>query len=142
MTLTLPVSRPEETAKTAPDFGSPKARKAIAEALAFLSKEWGFSGSKIASLLRISPTTVNHWLREKKGPLGKPPFSPDQEAVMHLLAVHRSLDAMFSDSRNQVAWLTTKHPELEQAPIDLMKSSTVGLIFVRQYLDYVRGRGA
>lgn len=49
---------------------------------------------------------------------------------------------MFQDPVHQLAWLTHEHPELNGVPEEIMANGIDGLIFVRQYLDYVRGRGA
>jgi uncharacterized protein (DUF2384 family) len=64
-----------------------------------------------------------------------------REATSHFIAILRSLAAIFSNSKDRSAWIKTPHPELEHPPIELMCSFT-GLSQVRQYLDYVRGRGA
>jgi len=125
-----------------PRQGTEKAARAIWEALAFLAASWGFSGSEIARLIHSRPTTVNGWLANHRVPIGSPPFTPDHEALLHLLAIHRSLDAMFSTPKHQVAWLKTKHPDLGVIPLERIKQSMEGLIFIRQYLDYIRGRGA
>lgn len=122
--------------------GTKEAETATWEALNFLKSSWRFSGSEIARLIHSRPSTVNGWLSNKRVPIGKPPFLPEAEAVAHLLAIHRSLFAMFSNSENQVTWLKTKHPELGIAPLEKIKESMEGLIFIRRYLDYIRGRGA
>lgn len=98
------------------------------------------SGTDIAGILRLPPTTVNNWLSEGKVPMKE--VDPRGEAVLHLLAIHRSLEAMFRDPIDQRAWLTTMHPELKAPPLAVMKRTLESLIVVRRYLDYVRGRGA
>lgn len=85
---------------------------------------------------------MNTWLRSKRVPFGKPPYTPVEDAVLQLIAIHRSLSAMFSDPRDQTAWLETPHPELGIAPAAKIEQSTEGLVYVRQYLDCIRGRGA
>jgi Protein of unknown function (DUF2384) len=112
------------------------------EAMHYLQRRWDWNGSEIARALRVPISTVNFWLAHKRVPVGRPPFAPVAEAVLHLLAIHRSLEAMFSESANQRAWLETKHPELGFVPVQKMRESFSGLTFIRQYLDYVRGRGA
>lgn len=130
-----------ETVKI-PSHGSIDAERAVYEGLDYLKRSWGFNNSEVAGLLRVPPTTLAGWLQKERVPVGKPPFDPTIEAVIHLLAVHRSLGAMFAEAANQAAWLTTAHPALGLAPIELMRKSTEGLVFVRRYLDYARGRGA
>jgi len=115
---------------------------AVFEALDYLRQSWNMNGSKLAKLLHLPVNTMNHWLSRKKVPIGKPPFDAREEALLNLLAVHRSLHAMFSEPENQLAWLKTEHPGLGFVPLERMQESITGLLFVRQYLDYVRGRGA
>jgi hypothetical protein len=116
--------------------------EAVYDALNYMIHSWGYSHSKIAKLLRLPVSTVNTWLRSKRVPFGKPPYTPVEDAVLQLIAIHKSLSAMFSDPRDQTAWLETPHPELGTAPAAKIEQSTEGLVYVRQYLDYIRGRGA
>ena len=136
MELLLPTTK---HLKTAPNGSTDKA---VWEALDYLRSRLHWNGSKIAKALRVPVSTVNFWLAHKKVPVGHPPFAPVAEAVLHLLGIHRSLEAMFSEPTNQTAWLETKHPELGVVPLHKMQESFSGLSFIRQYLDYVRGRGA
>ncbi|MFA6093236.1 MAG: MbcA/ParS/Xre antitoxin family protein [Elusimicrobiota bacterium] len=115
---------------------------AVSEALAALRDAWDYAGQRIAQILHLSPTTVNGWLRNERVPLGHAPYAPDIQALLHLLAIHRSLHAMFSNPKHQVAWLEQKHPDFGMPPVDKIAESIEGLVLVRQYLDYARGRGA
>ncbi len=115
---------------------------AIVDGLNYLKTRLGWSGNKIANILHLPPNTVNNWLKNGYVPIGNGALHPDIQAIIHLLAIHRSLEAMFDDSTHQVAWLSTMHPELNAIPEKLMGNSIDGLIYLRQYLDYVRGRGA
>jgi hypothetical protein len=119
-----------------------KASEAIADGLLYLKNQWEWNGSQIARILHLSPTTINGWMRRKVVPISSNQITPEVEAVVHLLAIHRSLAAMFSESYHQLQWLGTSHPDLGIAPLDKMSESLAGLILVRQYLDFVRGRGA
>jgi hypothetical protein len=47
---------------------------------------------------------------------------------------------MFENPDHQRSWLSTLHPELNIIPEKLMSESIYGLIFIRQYLDYIRGQ--
>lgn len=120
------------------------AQKAVAKALEHLAKQWEISGTEIAQLLRVPPNTVNDWRAKGKVPLafGEDRLDPRAEVILHLLACQRSLESMFRNAEDQRAWLRTKHPDFNAAPIDIMKRSSESLFFVRGYLDYVRGRGA
>jgi len=118
------------------------ASAALADGLKFLKEQWKWNGSKIARVLHLSPTTVNAWLRNEEVPVSGATLSPEIEAVVHLIAIHRSLGAMFADPFHQREWLHTEHPDLGISPEEKMSQSMAELISLRQYLDYARGRGA
>lgn len=115
---------------------------AIVDGLQYLKIRLGWSGTKIANTLHLPPNTVNTWLKNGSVPITSAVLQPDIQAIIHLLAIHRSLEAMFENAVHQQTWLATFHPELNVIPEKLMSESIDGLIFIRQYLDYVRGRGA
>ncbi len=118
------------------------AGQAIVNGLEYLKSRLKWSGTKIANILHLPANTVNTWLKNKRVPVSHSALHPDIQVIIHLLAIHRSLEAMFDDPAHQRAWLSTMHPELNVVPEKLMGESIDGLIFIRQYLDYVRGRGA
>lgn len=123
-------------------FNAKLAGYALVDGLNYLKERLAWSGTKIAKVIHKPANVINTWLKNGTIPLSGPVLQPDIQAVVHLLAIHRSLEAMFEDSTHQQAWLTTLHPELNVIPENLMAESMEGLIFIRQYLDYVRGRGA
>jgi len=118
------------------------ASEALADGLKYLKAQWDWNGSKISRILHLSPTTINGWIRKGQVPVTGRNLSPEVEAVTHLLAIHRSLSTMFSEPFHQLEWLKTTHPDFGCAPLNRMGESMAGLILVRQYLDYARGRGA
>jgi hypothetical protein len=123
-------------------FDAELAGRAIVEGLQYLKSRLEWSGTKVAHVLHLPANTLNTWLKNGTVPLHSAVLQPDMQVVVHLLAIHRSLEAMFDDPAQQRAWLETLHPELKAIPEKLMGESISGLIYVRQYLDYVRGRGA
>lgn len=127
---------------TAQKFDPKIAGYAIIDGLNYLKNRLGWSGTKIAIILHLPANTVNTWLKNGSVPLQNTRLQPEIQAIIHLLAIHRSLEAMFDDPTHQSAWLSAIHPELNQTPEKLMSESIEGLIYVRHYLDYVRGRGA
>ncbi len=127
--------------RSSPGSSDPVAGKALAEALKFLQKEWGWHGKDLHPILRISVSTINSWLRQTYIPVAKP-LSLEAQAIINLIAIHKSLNAMFEQKADQLKWLNTPHPDMGISPKEKMASSMEGLIGVRQYLDYVRGRGA
>jgi len=124
-------------------FNPINAGRALVDGIHYLKNRLGWSGTKIAKILHLPANTVNTWLKNGCIPMSSSPLlHPDIQVIIHLLAIHRSLEAMFNDPAHQHAWLSTKHPELNIIPEKIMGESINGLIFIRQYLDYVRGRGA
>lgn len=123
-------------------FDPKTAGRAIVDGLEYLKNRLEWSGTKIANILHLPANTVNTWLKNGIVPINSPVLHPDIQAIIHLLAIHRSLEAMFENPAHQRAWLSTLHPELNVIPEKLMGESIDGLIFTRQYLDYIRGRGA
>lgn len=123
-------------------FDPKMAGQAIVDGLEYLKSRLEWSGSKVARVLHLPSNTVNTWLKNGVVPIHNASLQPDVQAVIHLLAIHRSLEAMFENPIHQRAWLVTMHPELGVIPEKLMSESIDGLIFIRQYLDYARGRGA
>lgn len=142
-------NEPKSIRETSPALDASSARfnpsiagRAIVDGLNYLKNRLDWSGTKIAATLHLPPNTVNTWLKNGSIPINNAVLHPDIQLIIHLLAIHRSLEAMFNDPIHQHAWLSTMHPELNAIPEKLMGESIEGLIFVRQYLDYVRGRGA
>ncbi|MEO8400355.1 MAG: MbcA/ParS/Xre antitoxin family protein [Gammaproteobacteria bacterium] len=123
-------------------FDPAVAGRAIVDGLHYLKNRLDWSGTKIATTLHLPSNTVNTWLKNGIIPIHNSVLQPDIQAIIHLLAIHRSLEAMFENPTHQCAWLSTFHPELNVIPEKLMSESIDGLIFIRQYLDYIRGRGA
>jgi hypothetical protein len=123
-------------------FNPSLANKALVDGLVYLKNRLEWSGSKIARVLHLPANTVNTWLKNGSVPINNANLQPDVQTVIHLLAIHRSLEAMFENPAHQRTWLTTRHPELDLVPEIIMAESIDGIIFIRQYLDYVRGRGA
>lgn len=123
-------------------FNPISAGQALVDGLLYFKVRLNWSGSKIANTLHLPANTVNTWLKNGIVPISNTLLQPDIQAIIHLLAIHRSLEAMFEDPSYQQLWLSTLHPELNVIPEQLMSESIDGLIYIRQYLDYARGRGA
>lgn len=133
---------PRLTDVVSPSFNPKIAGQAIVDGLEYFKTQLEWSGTKIANTLHLPANTLNTWLKNGRVPIHDSILSPDIQAIIHLLAIHRSLEAMFNNPLHQRAWLMTLHPELNSVPEKLMGESIVGLIFIRQYLDDARERGA
>lgn len=121
---------------------SSTAGKALAKAVNYLIKDLNWSNSEFAKLLHLKSRTINDWLKKGCIPVARGTQSPDIQAILHAVGIHRSLTAMFSDSKLKQEWINTKHPDFNDTPKNVIAESIDGLIFTRRYLDYVRGRGA
>jgi hypothetical protein len=121
---------------------SNQAKETLYKALGKIQERWNFQSRDMACFLHVSASTYSNW--KKNGiTVGKQPYRPEVEAAITLLAIHRSLSAMFQSPADQVKWLTTVHPSFYQkSPFEFAKASLSNLFQVRAYLDYVRGRGA
>ncbi|MGK5083845.1 hypothetical protein WDW37_11135 [Bdellovibrionota bacterium FG-1] len=119
-----------------------EAEIALFEATAYLQKQLALSGSAIARILRLPSSTVNSWLKLKRIPLGSDAISNDAESLIHLIAIHRNLEAMLDTPNAQREWLKTSRPDLGFVPLQKIAESFQSLLSVRQYLDFARGRGA
>ena len=116
--------------------------KALAKAVAYMIKDLDWSNSEFAKILHLKPRTLNQWLRNKEVPIQRSSPSPEAQVIIHALAIHRSLSSMFENSILKQEWMSTVHSDLKASPKEIMARSIDGLIDVRRYLDFVRGRGA
>src|SRR5580692_8705797 len=64
--------------------------RAIVDGLKYLKSRLGWSGIKIANTLHLPPNTVNTWLKNGVVPISNSVLHPDIQAIIHLLAIHRS----------------------------------------------------
>jgi hypothetical protein len=135
------LSKPEIRKASSSSPENKKKGQALAEALSFLKDQWNWSGNDLWEVTHIPPNTINNWISNKLVPV-ETPYSNNVQVILHLLSIHKNLDSIFENPENQLLWLKTLHPDFHKAPIEQMKESLEGLIGVRQYLDYVRGRGA
>jgi hypothetical protein len=124
------------------EFDENLAGQAFVLALNYLGKRLGWSNNKIINVLNLNPEVFNKWIQDGTVAIQYPKIQPDIQAALHLLAIHKSLELMFNNPELQNSWLSTMHPVLKVIPEELMTKSIEGLICIRQYLDYVRERGA
>lgn len=71
--------------------GSDEARSLLYRIIVGIRDDWNLSTTELAALLHAKKPTVNHWLRKQAIPLGLPPYSPNDESIIALLAIYRSL---------------------------------------------------
>lgn len=124
-------------------LGTDKAKEVLFKALFRIQENWGFTNQKMSELLHVKPNTYGNWMQSGRVPIGRKPFSPEVELVIAVVAIFRSLGAMFDSYHNQVQWLDSPHPNFQnQSPFEFAKQSCANVFWLRQYLDYKRGRGA
>lgn len=131
-----------ETRKDPISPGSSKARQTVWKAVSNIQNKWELSAAEMARLLHTKAPTFHSWQKRGEIPVSAAPLSPEMEVVVAVIAIYRSLSAMFSNPKDQVAWLTSKHPEFQVSPLKFAEASSPNLFQLRAYLDYVRGRGA
>ena len=122
--------------------GSPRARETVWKAVSNIQNKWELNAAEMARLLHAKPSTFHSWKEREEIPVSALPLTPDMEVVDAVIAIYRSLSAMFSNPKDQIAWLNAKHPEFHLAPINYAEKSSPNLFQLRSYLDFVRGRGA
>lgn len=122
--------------------GSPKARQTVWKTISNIQNKWELNAAEMARLLHTKAPTFHSWKERAEIPVSQRSLSPDMEVVVAVIAIYRSLSAMFSNPKDQIAWLTSKHPEFQVPPLKFAEASSPNLFQLRSYLDYVRGRGA
>jgi len=122
--------------------GSSKARQTVWKAISNIQNKWELNAVEMARLLHTKAPTFHSWKKREEVPVSQAPLSPEMEVVVAVIAIYRSLSAMFANPKDQVAWLTSKHPEFQVSPLKFAEASSPNVFQLRSYLDYVRGRGA
>lgn len=112
---------------------------ALLKTLSFIKADWNLNYEQMGEMTHIPGTTLQRWLSEPTD-LGNK--KNELELLTHFISIHKSLTQMFGSKKNLNHWLETEHPHLKGAPRELIKRSIEGLILVRRYLDFQRGRGA
>lgn len=112
---------------------------ALLKTLKFIRTDWELSYEQMGEMTHIPGTTLQRWMSE---PTDFGSKKNELELLTHFISIHKSLTQMFGSKNNLNKWLNTQHPHLKAAPNELIKKSIEGLIMVRRYLDFQRGRGA
>jgi hypothetical protein len=130
-----------ETAKEY-DLHERASRVRLAKLVARLFDRWQLSAQDQAVLLGLSAESRSTIARYRRGE----PLADNADLlarVGHLLGIHKSLRIMFPhDSDLAYRWITTANQRFDGvAPIEVMKRyGFEGVLAVRRYLDFERGR--
>lgn len=116
-------------------------RERLARMVVQLLDHWQLAAADQAALLGLSPESRATVARYRKGePLGD---SADLLArAGHLLGIHKALRIIFPHDRDLVyRWVSTRNRRFgDRAPLEVMTQGFEGLLAVRRYLDFERGR--
>jgi len=116
-------------------------RERLARMVVSLFDHWQVSASDQASLLGLSPDSRATVARYRKGE----PLADNTDLLAragHLLGIHKALRIMFPHDRDLAyRWVSAPNSRFgSRAPLEIMKQGFEGLLAVRRYLDFERGR--
>ncbi len=137
MTMLQPVFENESSL----DVYSLEGRTRLAKMVMRLFEHWGLSTGEQGHLLGLSENPRPTLNRYKKG--GALANNVDLIGrVGHLLGIHKSLRIIFPHDRDLVyRWVKQPNRRFEgQTPLKIMEQSYEGIIAIRRYLDWERGR--
>lgn len=123
------------------DLRSRASREQLARMIVRLFDHWGLSAPDQATLLGLSSDSRATVARYRKGE----PLADSTDLLAragHLLGIHKSLRIMFPHDRDLVyRWVATTNRRFgDRAPLDIMKRGYEGILAVRRFLDFERGR--
>ena len=116
-------------------------RERLARMVVSLFDHWQVSAPDQASLLGLSPDSRATLARYRKGE----PLADNTDLLAragHLLGIHKALRVMFpQDSDLAYRWVSTPNRRFGgRMPLETMKRGYEGILAVRRFLDFERGR--
>jgi len=116
-------------------------RERLAKMVASLLDHWKLALNDQAALLGLSAQSRSTIARYRRGE----PFADSADLLAragHLLGIHKALRIMFPhDLDLAYRWVSAPNRRFgERAPLEIMKQGFEGLLAVRRYLDFERGR--
>jgi Protein of unknown function (DUF2384) len=124
------------------DLRSRDSRIRLARMIVKLFAHWGLSGSDQAALLGLSSDSRSSLARYRRGE----PLADSADLlgrVGHLLGIHKALRIVFPHDRDLAyRWVTAPNRRFDgRTPLALMREHGYeGILAVRRYLDFERGR--
>lgn len=124
------------------DLHDKNSRSALAQMATRLFEHWLLNPAQQAALLGLSSDSRTSVARYKKGY----PLADNVDLIRrvgHLLGIHKSLRILFPYDRDLAyQWVTRPHAVFEgKTPLDVMIAHGYeGILAVRRYLDFERGR--
>jgi transcriptional regulator with XRE-family HTH domain len=106
-----------------------------------LFEHWSLPAPDQAALLGLSAGSRATVARYRKGE----PFGDSADLLAragHLLGIHKALRILFPHDRDLAyRWVSARNRRFgDRAPLEVMKQGFEGLLAVRRYLDFERGR--
>jgi len=116
-------------------------RERLARMLVQLFDHWQLSAPDQASLLGLSPASRATIARYRNGE----PLADNTDLLAragHLLGIHKALRILFPHDRDLAyRWVSTPNRRFgERTPLETLKQGYEGILAVRRYLDFERGR--
>jgi hypothetical protein len=116
-------------------------RERLARLVVTLFDRWGLPPAEQALLLGLSPDSRATVARYRKGE----PLADSADLLAragHLLGIHKALRILLPhDADLAYRWVTTPNRRFDdRMPLDVMKRGYEGILAVRRFLDFERGR--
>ena len=137
--MTLPADLPESLPE---DLRNRATRERLGRMVVALLDHWGLGPADQATLLGLSAQSRSTVARYRKGE----PLADSADLLAragHLLGIHKALRILFPHDRDLAyRWVGTPNRRFgETTPLELMKKHGYeGILAVRRYLDFERGR--
>jgi hypothetical protein len=130
-----------QAARVPANLQTREGRRRLARMVLALFDRWGLSTAEQAALLGLSPDNRATIARYRKGE----PFGESRDLIEragHLLGIHKSLRILFPHDRDLAyGWVKAPNRRLGARPLEIMIARGFeGLLAVRRYLDFERGR--
>jgi transcriptional regulator with XRE-family HTH domain len=136
------MSLPAEIPDALPELRNRATRERLGRVVVALLDHWGLNPADQASLLGLSAQSRSTVARYRKGE----PLADSADLLAragHLLGIHKALRIMFPhDLELAYRWVGTPNRRFgDVAPLEVMKKHGYeGILAVRRYLDFERGR--
>jgi len=123
------------------DLHGQDSRRRLAKMVVRLFDHWQISAPDQATLLGLSPDSRATVARYRRGD----PLADNTDLLAragHLLGIHKSLRILFPHDRDLAyRWVSAPNRRFGgRAPLDTLKQGYEGILAVRRYLDFERGR--
>jgi hypothetical protein len=132
---------PADPQPSAPDLKTRESRTQLARMIVQLLDHWQLNATDQSLLLGLSSQSRSTLARYRRGE----PLADSADLLAragHLLGIHKALRILFPLDRDLAyRWVSAPNRRFgERAPLEIMKQGFEGLLAVRRYLDFERGR--